>query len=138
VWAAAGTAHSLALCADGSVVGWGSDQYGQATLPGGLAQVRWLAAGRYHSLALVNGGVSEPELRLSRPVRAGSGYCVWAATMEGRRYAFEFKESLGDPEWRILSWMRGYGWGLRRPATDPGPTVGRRHRFYRLRCTNGW
>ncbi|TVR49623.1 MAG: hypothetical protein EA425_11790 [Puniceicoccaceae bacterium] len=49
---AAGTTHSLALLADGSVVGWGSDSYGKSTPPDGLSDVVAIAAGQYYSLAL--------------------------------------------------------------------------------------
>ncbi len=48
---AAGSNHSLALKSDGSLVGWGRDNYGQATPPAGTDFVA-IAAGQYHSLAL--------------------------------------------------------------------------------------
>jgi pectate lyase len=50
---AAGGFHNLALKTDGTVVGWGDNSYGQATSPFGLTGLA-IAAGRYHSLALVN------------------------------------------------------------------------------------
>ena len=40
----------------GTVVGWGDNSYGQATVPGGLANVTAIAGGRYHSLALKSDG----------------------------------------------------------------------------------
>jgi alpha-tubulin suppressor-like RCC1 family protein len=49
---AAGDVHSLALKADGTVVGWGDNEFGQATIPAGLSNVVAIAAGSYHSLAL--------------------------------------------------------------------------------------
>ncbi|MEP4077943.1 putative Ig domain-containing protein [Haloferula sp.] len=49
-------AHSLALLADGTVVGWGYDFDGQATVPAGLTGVRAVSAGRDHSLALKDDG----------------------------------------------------------------------------------
>ncbi|MEM9235970.1 MAG: putative Ig domain-containing protein, partial [Verrucomicrobiota bacterium] len=49
-------AHTLALLADGTVVGWGNDQEGQATVPVGLTDVVAISAGRDHSLALKNDG----------------------------------------------------------------------------------
>ena len=63
----AGGAHSLALRADGTVWGWGSNgngQLGAGAAPlcwtpvqvAGLAGVTALAAGAYHSLALRSGG----------------------------------------------------------------------------------
>jgi hypothetical protein len=49
---AAGAWHSLALKADGTVVGWGWDYFGQATNTLGLSNVVAIAAGLVHSLAL--------------------------------------------------------------------------------------
>ena len=49
---AAGAYHSLALKADGTVVGWGENGYGQTTIPAGATNVVAIAAGDYHSLAL--------------------------------------------------------------------------------------
>ncbi|MCI0674091.1 MAG: hypothetical protein L0Y64_26895, partial [Myxococcaceae bacterium] len=45
-------AHSLALKADGTVVAWGLNFQGQATVPPGLSDVVAIAAGHGHSLAL--------------------------------------------------------------------------------------
>jgi hypothetical protein len=48
---AAGFYHSLGLKSDGSIVGWGSDDFGQATPPDGNDYVA-IAAGGLHGLAL--------------------------------------------------------------------------------------
>lgn len=53
---AAGTSHSLGLRRDGTVVGWGGNDFGQATPPTGLTGVVAIAAGGDHSLALKNDG----------------------------------------------------------------------------------
>jgi alpha-tubulin suppressor-like RCC1 family protein len=64
---AAGGQHSLALLADGTVMGWGSNQFGQLgngseltpSVPvevGGLTGVQAVAAGANHSLALLSNG----------------------------------------------------------------------------------
>ncbi|WP_413375275.1 S-layer homology domain-containing protein [Paenibacillus taichungensis] len=50
---AAGFFHSLALKADGTVVAWGDNNYGQTTVPAEVKEgVVAIAAGGYHSLAL--------------------------------------------------------------------------------------
>ena len=49
---AAGTDHSLALRADGTVIAWGYGSYGQTTVPASATNVAAIAAGNYHSLAL--------------------------------------------------------------------------------------
>ncbi|MGI6098682.1 MAG: PEGA domain-containing protein [Kiritimatiellia bacterium] len=49
---AVGGGHSLALKADGTVVAWGWNVYGQCDVPAGLADVVAVEGGTYHSLAL--------------------------------------------------------------------------------------
>ena len=49
---AAGTWHSLALRANGTVIAWGDDSAGQTNLPSDLTNVIAIAAGGNHSLAL--------------------------------------------------------------------------------------
>ena len=49
---AAGGEHALALKKDGTVVAWGNNVYGQATVPEGLSDVKVVAAGNSHSVAL--------------------------------------------------------------------------------------
>jgi uncharacterized delta-60 repeat protein len=49
---AAGYMHSLALRADGTVIAWGYNYYGQTNVPAGLNAVKMIAAGGYHNLAL--------------------------------------------------------------------------------------
>jgi hypothetical protein len=53
---AAGGHHCLALKRDGTVVAWGSDDYGQTNVPPGLGGVEAVSAGLYHSLALRSDG----------------------------------------------------------------------------------
>jgi hypothetical protein len=53
---AVGHWHSLALKGDGTVVGWGWNEYGQTTAPAGLRDVVAVAAGGGHSLALKGDG----------------------------------------------------------------------------------
>ena len=48
--------HQTALVAPGSVVAWGRNDWGQATVPAGLSDVTAIAAGYDHSLALKSDG----------------------------------------------------------------------------------
>ncbi|MBI5383402.1 MAG: immunoglobulin domain-containing protein [Verrucomicrobia bacterium] len=52
---AGGASHSLALRADGTVVGWGG-MGSEASVPAGLSNVAAIAAGMYHSLTLRSNG----------------------------------------------------------------------------------
>ncbi|MDI9337281.1 MAG: hypothetical protein QM539_02520, partial [Alphaproteobacteria bacterium] len=52
----AGDYHSLALKADGTVLGWGSNSHGQITMPNGLTDVVMISAGRDNSFALKSDG----------------------------------------------------------------------------------
>ena len=49
---AAGTYHTVALQGDGTVVAWGDNSYGQATMPAGLTGVVAIAAGSGDTVAL--------------------------------------------------------------------------------------
>jgi len=51
----AGGRHSLGLKADGSIVGWGANDYGQVTVPAGNDFIA-VATGENHSLALKSDG----------------------------------------------------------------------------------
>src|SRR2546422_1495265 len=53
---AAGINHTLALKSDRTVVGWGANDFGQATPPPGLSNVVAVAAGETHSLVLLANG----------------------------------------------------------------------------------
>jgi len=53
---ATGVGHTLALKQDGTVVAWGGNWYGEATVPDGLSDVVAIAAGGNHSLALRRDG----------------------------------------------------------------------------------
>jgi hypothetical protein len=50
---AAGYQHSLALTAEGRVVAWGKNNFGQKCVPAGLSNVVAIAAGVSHGLALM-------------------------------------------------------------------------------------
>ena len=51
-----GASHGLALKADGTVVAWGDNRYGQLAIPSGLQDVTAIAAGWVHNLAVKSDG----------------------------------------------------------------------------------
>lgn len=53
---AAGLGHSVALGADGTVLSWGADGFGQSTVPAIEGRITQVAAGTNHSLALTADG----------------------------------------------------------------------------------
>jgi len=53
---AGGGAHSLALKADGTVIGWGYNGYGQTTVPSNATNIVAITAGESHSLAVKSDG----------------------------------------------------------------------------------
>jgi alpha-tubulin suppressor-like RCC1 family protein len=54
--ASVGMAHCLVLKADGNVVGWGMNQWGQAQTPAAVTNVKAIDAYDYHSIAVKNDG----------------------------------------------------------------------------------
>jgi len=54
---AVGSRHAVALRADGTVVAWGDNSYGQTNVPAGLTNVSAIAVGIAHTMALCSNGV---------------------------------------------------------------------------------
>ena len=52
----AGAYHTCAIKSDSTVVCWGSNGYGESSVPAGLASVSQIAAGGYHNCALKSDG----------------------------------------------------------------------------------
>jgi hypothetical protein len=91
----------LALKQDGTVVGWGWNNFGQATVPPGLSNIIAVAAGWHDSLVLRSDGTvfgwgdrdfgeASPPAGLNNVVAISSGqnYCM-AITADLRRIAIE-------------------------------------------------
>jgi alpha-tubulin suppressor-like RCC1 family protein len=82
---AAGDFHTLGLRADGSVVAWGDNHYGQTSVPADLKAVSGVACGYYHDLALTPSGA----LHISKATVGlviqwnGAGILQWAPTPMG-------------------------------------------------------
>jgi hypothetical protein len=123
---AAGGTHSLALKTTGEVLTWGDDLYDESVsdliLPGASA----VAAGAYHNLILISSPAGA--LFLSNPTRSGQTFTVSFATIPGKSYLLQYKNSLNDAAWTSLSSIPGTG-GIR-TLTDPFATPNTR--FYRV------
>ncbi len=103
---------NLALKRDGTVVAWGDNDQGQATVPAGLTDVIAIAAGDFHSLALKRDGTvvawgSNAYGQLNVP----AGLCDVTAIVAGRFHSLALKR-----DGSVVSW----GNAPRAPATtDP-------------------
>ena len=89
---------SLALKADGTVVGWGNNDEGQSTIPAGMSNVVAVAVGYQYSMALMtNGNVAiwgaplgvtatniPPDLTNNVVAIAAGGTMVWRSRPTGR------------------------------------------------------
>ena len=106
---AAGDYHKLALLADGSVVAWGQNTYGQTNVPMEATNVIAIAAGSYHNLAIVGPIVSAP---LSIPYQVANGLAIKLPTLRGRRYLVDRKHDLRESNWQV--WQRIVGDGITR------------------------
>jgi len=124
---AGGGYHSLALKGDGTVVGWGGDNFHESEVPAGLSGVTAIAAGGFHSLALRSDGTvvawgAQTFGQLTVPPLAQSG---------GHRHR---RRRLLQPRPQVERHRRGLGRGLRGSAdrSPAGPVRCHRHRGRRL------
>ena len=126
---AAGAAHSLALRADGTVIAWGSANYGQTNVPAGLANVVAIAAAGTYSIAITNTTSLPQHTLIPNPALVGGRLSIRVPTQRGRVYGLESSASLADPQWVLLPLVAGTG-----SAVDlVDPTAGSGCRFYRVR-----
>ncbi|HYE81479.1 MAG TPA: Ig-like domain-containing protein [Clostridia bacterium] len=102
----AGMEHLLALKSDGTVAAWGSDYYGQSSVPAGLTDVKGVFAGGYYSLALKKDGtvvgwgdIRMPKEGLSDIVAISAGYDEYLVLLsDGRVRQYDCFENGWDVE----------------------------------------
>lgn len=103
---AAGGFHSMALKADGSVVTWGSDRAGQCRVPpSGLREVKSIAAGMLHSLA-IRQTPSYPEITSSAVIVSAPGERVEHQVTVANAVPISYK-AIGLPEGLVLDMETG-------------------------------
>ncbi len=125
---AAGGAHSLAVKEGGTIVAWGDNLYNQSVVGPVSTKASSVAAGTYHSLAMLGRLPASP--RLLNPARNGNVFSVSIQTIPGKAYFLEFKASITDTIWQSVA-SAIVGDGTVRPVTDS--TLGSPYRFYRVR-----
>ncbi|MCW1926478.1 S8 family serine peptidase [Luteolibacter arcticus] len=100
-----GSGHILAITAEGKVIAWGNNTYGECTVPADLTNVVQVAAGEDHSVALKADGtvVSWGRNNLGQrgmPANLGSVVAISA----GRTYTLVLRQNGG-----MLAWGRNEG-----------------------------
>src|SRR5205807_2188313 len=83
--------HNLALKSDGTIVGWGSDNYGQNEVPRWPTRAIGIADGLGYSLAIL-----APPLTLSNPRWQNGLFTVSVPTQAGKSYVLQYKAALPD------------------------------------------
>jgi alpha-tubulin suppressor-like RCC1 family protein/GH25 family lysozyme M1 (1,4-beta-N-acetylmuramidase) len=104
---AGGGGHSLALKADGTVVTWGNTINGQCAVPGSLSNSVAIGGGENYSMVLVAGSLPVPQLL--RPTLKAKQFSAVVQTLNRKKYALEFKNSLAAPAWTAISTNSGNG-----------------------------
>ncbi len=98
-------------------------------MPAGLSNVVAVAAGSYHTLALVGEGPRVLRTPMSNPTVGAAGFSVSPPSQSGRVYELESKDQLTDGAWTALPLVAATrGWLT---LKDAGPTTAQR--FYRVR-----
>jgi alpha-tubulin suppressor-like RCC1 family protein len=125
----AGYGHCLVLRDDGTVIAWGYPYNGETEIPSGLQHVTAIAAGDFHSLALVGDAQRDPQVPVMNPAWSDTGFSIVVPTMSGRVYRLECKDNLSDGAWTAHALVAGTGG----PVTFTDSTATGSQRFYRVR-----
>jgi hypothetical protein len=95
----------------------------------GLTNVMAIAAGSFHSLALIGDGPPMLHAQITNPTLSLTGFSLSLPTQSGRVYRLEYKNSLNDTNWMALPLVAGNGDMLM--LTDTTATGSQR--FYRVK-----
>jgi uncharacterized delta-60 repeat protein len=109
--------------ADGAVYAVALQPDGKILIGGGFTHFNEIPRG---GIARLEGDVPLPTL--ANPALSNGVFTVWVATAAGKNYALEFKNTLSDVDWNLLSTVPGDG--TVKPLQDAAPTVPAR--FYRV------
>jgi hypothetical protein len=121
---AAGGEFALALKRDGTVMGWGANEYGQTSVPAGLGRVGAIAAGYQHSVAVIH------PLRILSIWKDEDEILIEFRTFPEQDYFVEHCQDLGAGVWLPVFRCSVQGDGtIRRVVVPAGPA----QQFYRLR-----
>jgi hypothetical protein len=97
--------------------------------PVGLTNVTSVAAGYYHSVALVGPGPPVSTASINEPQLSATGFSVSIPSQSGRVYGLEYKNALDEAAWMRLPLVAGTGTSLLLRDL----TAGAGQRFYRIR-----
>jgi len=125
---AGGDYHSLALKADGTLVGWGATNVSQVSPLAGLAGVTAISTGYGYSLALMGGLVPVPQL--GELARTDGTWRVTVPTVRGYHYRLEYKDTIAAP-WLAFPSPASPGDDTAKMLSDPSGSE--TNRFYRVR-----
>lgn len=125
---AAGEDHCLALLADGTVVAWGGNVSQQISVPGGLTNVRGIAAAWNYSVALFE--KPGQELVLKNPTYTRNAFSISLTSRAGVSYTLQYQTGVAGSSWVSLPPVAGTGNDM--TLTDTQPDT--KQRFYRVRA----
>lgn len=123
---AGGFTYSLALKNDGTVVAWGTNTDGEATIPPAVSNVVAISAGFYQSLAII------ADLKIDSINIVPEGPALNFHTFAGQQYSVEYSPGLDSGSWLPLPGGNVSGNGSDTQVIDTGGADAA-SRFYRLR-----